>query len=258
MSKAPFMPVFTDALISDTTHLSAQEFGAYLLILLTTWRNNGVPLADNDVRLARVCRVSLRVWRQHTRAALVPFFDIRDGSWRQMRLQKEYSKTQLRISQRVDAANSRWLKTKETEYAAASQPHMESIPIPIKKEDTLAKANGADAPSFDPVKEIFDRGLRILGQAQRSLLGKLRKQHGDIAVLEAICACETEHPSDPAPFLIRSCKAHSAPKRKSPSTTLWEGAYNAAQNYIRDHGIDRDDNLPAQPLLDSGRPPRIA
>jgi hypothetical protein len=124
--------------------------------------------------------------------------------------------------------------------------------------DSVASATGADAPSFDPVKEIFDRGLRILGQAQRSLLGKLRKQHGDVAVLEAICACESEHPSDPAPFLIRSCKAHSAPKRKSPSTTLWEGAYNAAQNYIRDHGIDRDDNLPAQPLLDSGRPPRIA
>ena len=60
MSKAPIMPVATDALLADTTHLSADEFGAYCLILFATWRNNGVPLADDDKRLARICRVTPR------------------------------------------------------------------------------------------------------------------------------------------------------------------------------------------------------
>jgi hypothetical protein len=118
------------------------------------------------------------------------------------------------------------------------------------EERTTAYAVGANAPSDDPVKELFDRGLKILGMAQRALLGKFRKRHGDVVVLEAICACEREHPSDPAAYFVRCCETHAVTlAKKSPSTTLWEGGYRAAESYIRDHGIERDDNLPAEPLL---------
>lgn len=68
---------------------------------------------------------------------------------------------------------------------------------------------GADAPTPDPVKGLWDRGLVILGRNHRALLGKLRKQHGDVIVLEAICAVEAEQPSDPAAWLVRACEARS-------------------------------------------------
>ena len=90
MSQAPSMPVFTDALIGDTTHLSAEEFGCYCLLLFATWRNNGQPFEDGDRRLCRICRVSERRWRAVIRPVLVEFFDLSDGRWRQKRLEKEW------------------------------------------------------------------------------------------------------------------------------------------------------------------------
>jgi uncharacterized protein YdaU (DUF1376 family) len=242
------MPVFTDALISDTTHLSTEEFGAYLLILFATWRNNGRPLVDDDVRLARVCRVTSSRWTTRLRPALVPLFDLSNATWRQKRLENEFKKVEFRVLQKKQAANSRWLKTKETSSADASDPHMQSISI-SKKKDSVASATGADAPSNDPVKELFDRGLKILGMAQRGLLGKFRKRHGDVVVLEAICACEREHPSDPAAYFVRCCETHAVTAKRSPSTTLWEGAYNAALKWDQEHPDCRDGGEPAEPLL---------
>jgi uncharacterized protein YdaU (DUF1376 family) len=75
-------------------------------------------------------------------------------------------------------------------------------------EDSDANASGAGAPA-DPVKELWDRALAILGKGQRTLLGKLRKEHGDPAVLSAIVACDADHPSDPVAFFIACCKRHS-------------------------------------------------
>ena len=96
MSQAPVMPVWTDALIGDTTHLSAEEFGAYFLILMATWRNNGVPFTDNDVRLARIARVPERRWRDKVRPVLAQFFDLSTSTWRQKRLENEWQNVAIK------------------------------------------------------------------------------------------------------------------------------------------------------------------
>lgn len=84
------MPVFTDALLGDTLDLSAEEFGAYCLLLFATWRNNGAALPDHDTKLARICRVTPRRWSDRLRPVLVRFFDLSDGRWHQKRLEKEW------------------------------------------------------------------------------------------------------------------------------------------------------------------------
>ena len=38
MSKLTSMPFLVDAYIADTTHLSLEEHGAYLLLLFAMWR----------------------------------------------------------------------------------------------------------------------------------------------------------------------------------------------------------------------------
>jgi len=96
MSKAPYMPLFIDALIGDTLHLSAEEFGAYCLLLFATWKNDGQPLPDDDAALARVCRVSRQKW-VFLRKKLTRHFDLSSGSWRQKRLEKEWENVQHRI-----------------------------------------------------------------------------------------------------------------------------------------------------------------
>jgi uncharacterized protein YdaU (DUF1376 family) len=83
------MPVFPDALIGDTTHLTMEEFGVYCMILFVTWRNNGQPLPDDDKRMARICRMSGKKWAA-VRPAVADFFDLSEGVWRQKRLEKEW------------------------------------------------------------------------------------------------------------------------------------------------------------------------
>src|SRR5580765_2089602 len=115
------MPVFIDALIGDTLHLSAEEFGAYCLILFATWRNNGRALGDDDRELARICRVSETRWRRILRPKLLGFFNISDGNWRQKRLEKEWEFVVAAREERRNAgrrgAQARWSKNNDVGIA---------------------------------------------------------------------------------------------------------------------------------------------
>ncbi len=123
MSLAPFMPLFCDAYLGDTMHLSLEEHGAYLKLLMITWRNNGQALPDNDARLARMLGVTLDRWRRKLRPVLIGFFDLSDGSWRQPRLEKQWKQSQNFIAEQRDKAKRRWadkpLKNKDVDDAAA-------------------------------------------------------------------------------------------------------------------------------------------
>lgn len=146
MSQAPAMPLFCDAYLADTMHLSLEEHGAYLKLLMITWRNNGKPLPDDDGRLARMLGITPAKWRTKLRPVLAPFFDLSEGAWRQKRLEKEW-----RISQKIseaqrEKAKSRWninsLRNNDSSDAAADAAGMpEGMP-----------------PDPDPVREERDGG----------------------------------------------------------------------------------------------------
>lgn len=71
-------------------------------------------------------------------------------------------------------------------------------------------------PLDDPVKRLWLDGVALLTGAgsdeksARSLLGKLRKQHGDVAVLEAVTKAKTEAVVDPVPWLMKTVPALAA------------------------------------------------
>lgn len=141
MSQAPVMPMFVDAMVADTMHLSAEAFGAYHLLLYATWRNNGRPLPDDDRKLARVCRVSTAKWRRSLRDELAAFFDVEDGTWRQKRLENEWSSVTRRIESAREngsaGGTAKSLKEKERDIAAATNPAQrnssETVAIHIHK-----------------------------------------------------------------------------------------------------------------------------
>jgi Protein of unknown function (DUF1376). len=128
-------------------------------------------------------------------------------------------------------------------------------PSTIKEEDSEA----TPLPPIDPTKEVFDRGVAMLGKARRALLGKFCKQHGDVAVLEALVATEAANPVDPVSYFI-ACMSRAPPARNghdkdSPVTTLYKGAYRAAEAIIERERREADrlaDLPPAIPLLDRG------
>jgi uncharacterized protein YdaU (DUF1376 family) len=88
MSAYPSLPLFTDAFIADTGHLSAQETGAYLMLLMMAWRLPTCSLPDDDAKLAKWARVDRRTWAR-IKPAVMDFWELHDGTWTQKRLTKE-------------------------------------------------------------------------------------------------------------------------------------------------------------------------
>jgi uncharacterized protein YdaU (DUF1376 family) len=88
MSNFAFLPLSTDAYLADTRHLTVQEHGAYLLLLMTAWRMPDCRLPDDDEMLARWASVDRRTWLR-MRERIMGFWTLDDGRWSQKRLLKE-------------------------------------------------------------------------------------------------------------------------------------------------------------------------
>src|ERR1700742_4987354 len=88
MAEFPALPLFTDAYLADTTHLTTEEHGAYLLLIMTAWRTPTCDLPDDDNLLARYCRMSPARFRNIS-ATIRAFFHVLDGRLVQGRLRDE-------------------------------------------------------------------------------------------------------------------------------------------------------------------------
>lgn len=78
-----------------------------------------------------------------------------------------------------------------------------------REEISEANASGADAPQADPVKEVFDEGVRVLvaNDCQplnaRKIIGKWRKDHGDDAIMSALEAFRRSTSTEPISWITQ-------------------------------------------------------
>jgi uncharacterized protein YdaU (DUF1376 family) len=100
MSARPWMPLYIDAYLADTGHLSVVEHGAYLLLIMHYWKNGGLP--EDERMIARVARLSPEQWAE-SRDVLAMLFG--DG-WRHKRIDEELAKADDIISKRKNAARA--------------------------------------------------------------------------------------------------------------------------------------------------------
>lgn len=122
MSGAHFMPVWTDAYLGDTQHLTNSQHGSYWLILMTMWRNGGT-LPNDEKRLARIVRLPLDKWRK-TRREVMELFDVEGDVITQKRLKLELEKTLSLAEKRALAGKSggraKSLKNNDLRLASAT------------------------------------------------------------------------------------------------------------------------------------------
>jgi len=118
MALYPALPLFTDAYLADTRHLTTEEHGAYLLLLMCAWRSAGCELTDNDKTLARIAGLSPTKWRR-LKPALAQFFDTGGGVWRQKKLQAVYRDVASRVA-RNKANGSRGGRARAAKAAGES------------------------------------------------------------------------------------------------------------------------------------------
>lgn len=79
-----WMPFYVEKYLADTTMFTPEMHGAYVLLLLSAWRNKG-ELPDDDRRLAVASKCTPSQWRK-LRPVIAEKFEIAGGVWRQKRL----------------------------------------------------------------------------------------------------------------------------------------------------------------------------
>lgn len=134
MSAAPYMQLYVADYLGDTQHLTTEQHGAYLLILMAMWRAGGT-LPNDEAKLARIARVTLKRW--HLIAPdVMDFFEVEGGELTQNRLRKEIEKaasiTQKRILSGRAGGEAKALKSKEQGLANGlrSPKHRARVPEP--------------------------------------------------------------------------------------------------------------------------------
>lgn len=100
-----WMPLFVGDLIVDTLHLTAEQFGAYMLLICHYWRQ-GEALRDDDDALATITRTNGR-WSA-VRTVLTGFFDLgsRPGFWVHRRVERELENAMAIRAQKIAAGKA--------------------------------------------------------------------------------------------------------------------------------------------------------
>lgn len=224
MAEFPALPLWTDAYLGDTTHLSTLEHGAYLLLLMTAWRSKTCSLPDNDGLLAKYTRLTPAQWRR-IRPILEPFFSKENGHLIQRRLRDELDAVRQKSKRQSTNSKARWLKNKETSDATGIPREYHNdpptpLPTPLPKESPLPPTsannnihirgilNGIGKGGFDILTIISDKALdQARNNAQGWDMNELAKIYNDGRP-------ERGYPDDPNYAFPAWCKKYT--KGKSP------------------------------------------
>lgn len=228
MAEYPSMPLFTDAFLADTMHLSAEETGAYLCLLMAAWRRPNCDLPDDDRMLARMARLDLETW-QAVKPTVMDFwtYDGRSRTWSQKRQKKERRYVDDVREKKRKAAATRWKRDKKPDASACAEPmhpestHTHTYSNVVSSSPDGEKETTARSAPQDPKKAMWAAGVALLTEAghddksARTILGRLIKQSGEAAVITAVSRAVSEKPVDPVQFLqgcLRFQKNTAQPK----------------------------------------------
>jgi uncharacterized protein YdaU (DUF1376 family) len=125
MAELPILPLRVAELLSDTNHLTAEEFGAYTRILFSMWLQGGRLRAD-DAELSQIAGLSRRRWRA-MRARVMRLFTTINDEISQKRLSDTLVAVREKRRKKSEAAQARW-----SPNTHASALHMQSKRNAIK------------------------------------------------------------------------------------------------------------------------------
>ena len=226
MAEYPSLPIFTDAYLGDTTHLTLEEHGAYLKLLMIAWRSPDCDLPNDPKRLSVMLGVGLKkfasIW-----ATVGLFWDEIDGRLTQKKLLKVRSRVNHMVEQKraagIASAEAKRLKNSDsaptdvlTETPAERQRGGQQPKPNLTETSTVPSERAPDEPappaaSPDLKAEVFGKGLAWLAEKSgkpeaklRPLVGKWCRDHGDGRVFEVLCGAARASPVDPIPWITQA------------------------------------------------------
>lgn len=175
-----WMPLLVDKYLGDTTHLTTEQHGAYLLLLMTLWKRDGV-LPAKEEQLSGIARMSTAKWKASREVLLEFFRPTEDGhGLTQKRLTEELVRARLLNDKKSEAgvkgAKKRWQKDAGNNGTSNASANGTGIADPLA--DPLANGKqeawqtGAPIPIPtatqlpDPASAVSSRGQ--VGQALKA------------------------------------------------------------------------------------------
>ena len=156
-----WMPLYIGDYLADTTRLTTEQHGAYLLLIMDYWRSGKLP--DNDAVLMQITRLQPNAW-SNARAMLEQFFSIENGFWIHSRIDKELELAQKNkdtASQKATkAAMARWNKDNATSNATSiNQAMLEQCPSPSPSPSSLPSKSSSKNKSQTDVLLLKNFGI---------------------------------------------------------------------------------------------------
>jgi len=156
-----WMKLYIGDELSNTAHMTVEEFGAYISLKMHYWRFG--CLSPDDERLARIARVSVEKW-QALKPAIGPLFE---NDWRDPKLEAQREEAEER-HKKLSEAGKRGGRPKKDEKggfkpgfsqskASPKQPEPEPEPEPYSGSD-LNPESDPDVLAYD--KERDDKYTR--------------------------------------------------------------------------------------------------
>jgi len=96
MAELPYLKLYVGDYLVDTMHLSLEEHGAYLKLLMEYW-TNGAALRDDNRRFSRLLGISLKKWRA-IRPTLAEFFVCDGITWAHKRMEVDLAQARHNVS----------------------------------------------------------------------------------------------------------------------------------------------------------------
>lgn len=90
MTSLPYMQLYVSDYLADTAHLTAQQHGAYMLLLMNYWQR-GKALDNSNERLSHVARLSPEEWAE-AKPTLEEFFIVEGNLWTHARVEDDLEK----------------------------------------------------------------------------------------------------------------------------------------------------------------------
>lgn len=181
-SNRAWMPLHIDTYLADTGYLTAAEHGAYMLLIMTYWRDGGLP--EDERLIARIARMSKDEWAD-SRDVLASFF--KDG-WRHSRIDEELAKADEIIEKRRNAALGRHSKSKADASAVQVQCKSSDTGVPPRtyNQDTPPTPPPGEARAlFSDLFEAYPASDHSHVAKAERLFGRLAPADQHVAVSQA-------------------------------------------------------------------------
>lgn len=135
----PYMPLYIDDYLKDTIYLTAEEHGAYILLIMHYWQKERA-LDNKDGRLAKVVRMPSKRWAV-VQQSLKEFFTIENDVWTHGRIEFELTKA-FEKSKHARYAASVGVRKRANEKLAFAEPSLSE-----KEKEEQAKKNKEEIES---------------------------------------------------------------------------------------------------------------